>query len=90
MKPSRGFSLVEILIFAAVIVLVGLISYNLYSMQQARNKSLTEQQSTAAAIPAAPPVNSTEDLDKAASVLDSIELDANAGDTSKLDAEAAF
>lgn len=90
MKRTSGFSIVEALIGVTVVVLIGLVGYNLYSMQQSRNASVNEQQSVANETPAAPEINDTADLDKAAATLDQIDPEANDIETAELDSEAAF
>jgi|JI6StandDraft_1071083.scaffolds.fasta_scaffold389612_2 Tfp pilus assembly protein PilV len=90
MKRTSGFSIVEALIGVTVVVLIGLVGYNLYSMQQSRNASVNEQQSVANETPAAPEINDTADLDKAAATLDQINPEANDIETAELDSEAAF
>jgi Tfp pilus assembly protein PilV len=90
MKRANGFSIVEVLIGIVVIVLVGLVGYNLYSMQQARSDSANEQQAIANETPEAPAINDTADLDKATATLDQIDPEANDLETAELDSEAAF
>lgn len=90
MKRANGFSIVEVLIGIAAIVLVGLVGYNLYSMQQTRSDSASEQQALANETPEAPAINDTADLDKATATLDQIDPEANDLEAAELDSEAAF
>lgn len=90
MKRVHGFSIVEVLIVVAVLVLVGLVGYNLYSMQQARSDSAADQQAVAKETPEAPTINDTSDLDKATATLDQIDPEANDLESAQLDSEAAF
>lgn len=90
MNRTSGFSIVEALIGVAVLVLVGLVGYNLYSMQQARNDSASEQQAIASETPEAPAINDTSDLDKATATLDQIDPDSNDVESAQLDSETAF
>ena len=90
MKRSYGFSIVEALIGVTVIVLVGLVGYNLFSMQQSRNASVSEQQAVANETPEAPEINETADLDEATAILDQINPDENDLEAAELDSEAAF
>lgn len=90
MKRTAGFSIVEALIGIAVLVLVGLVGYNLYTMQQARNESANEQQAIANETPQAPVINDTSDLDEATATLDKIDPGTNDKESSQLDSETAF
>lgn len=90
MKRASGFSIVEALIGVTVVVLIGLVGYNLYSMQKSQNASVTEQQSVADETPQAPEIKDTSDLDKAAATLDQIDPEANNREAVELDSEAAF
>lgn len=92
MKKARGFSAIEVLIGFAAVVLIGLVGYNLYSMQQAQDASVAEQQSAAQEqdIPEVPEINNTSDLAEAEQILDGINPDENASAVTELDTEAAF
>lgn len=90
MKTHSGFSLVEAFIAVAVVVLVGLVGYNLYSMQQARNQTVRDQQSVAKEVPDAPNISETADLDEATKTLDQIDPETNDQESAQLDSEAAF
>ncbi len=91
MKSIRGFSIIEALIVVVAFVLVGLVGYNLYSMQQAQQASTAEQQAIAEDdTPAAPEITSAADLDEAVQVLDSVDPSQLGEDFSALDSEAAF
>lgn len=82
--PQRGFSLIEVMAVLVICVLVGLISYNLYSMQQARSQQAAETRQQAAQPPAT--ITSQADLDTSAKVLDQTTLD-DSGDTTTLEQE---
>jgi Tfp pilus assembly protein PilV len=90
MKRTSGFSIVEALIGVAVLVLVGLVGYNVYTMQQARSESANEQQAIANETPQAPTIKDTTDLDKASATLDQIDPSANDKESAQLDSETAF
>ncbi len=90
MKRVSGFSAVEALIVVTLIVLVGLVGYNLYSMNVARNDNAAEQQAIADQVPEAPVINSESDLDSAAETLDAVDVDQNQEDLQQLDTETAF
>ncbi len=90
MKRVSGFSAVEALIVVTLIVLVGLVGYNLYSMNVARNDNTAEQQAIADQVPEAPVITSESDLDSAAQTLDAVDVDQNQEDLQQLDAETAF
>ncbi len=90
MKRVSGFSAVEALIVVTLIVLVGLVGYNLYSMNVARNDNTAEQQAIADQVPEAPVITSESDLDTAAQTLDAVDVDQNQEDLQQLDAETAF
>lgn len=91
MKSIRGFSAIEVLIGVVFVVMVGLISYNLYSMQQAQRASISEQQSLAQDdTPPVPEINSPAELDEAESILDAVDPSQLDEDMSALDSEAAF
>lgn len=81
-----GFSAVEIVLVLAVLVLVGFVGYRVYDSQQNKNDGSTEQSTTADDVPAAPEVNSTEDLNKAEETLDQSNIE-NSNDNSQLDEE---
>ncbi|MBP7760565.1 prepilin-type N-terminal cleavage/methylation domain-containing protein [Candidatus Saccharibacteria bacterium] len=82
MRRQSGFSIIEVVLVFAVVVVVGLVGYNLYNMQQARNEQTATTQQKAAAMPES--INSTSDLDAAAKALDATQLDSNA-DTATLE-----
>lgn len=92
-KKSSGFSAVEIVLVVAVVALLGFIGWRFYAIQQANSDQGSSQTTTtqgAAAetggedVPAAPQINSTEDLNKAEQALDST---STSSDGSELDSE---
>ncbi|HET7630116.1 MAG TPA: prepilin-type N-terminal cleavage/methylation domain-containing protein [Candidatus Saccharimonadales bacterium] len=89
MNRQRGFSIVEIIIVVAVIVVLALIGWRLWqrmgddqpSDQTNSTTSQTSQQQT-------PPINNAQDLDKASRRLNDVNVD---GDYSKqLDQQTGF
>ena len=90
MKRISGFSAVEGLIVVSIVVLISLVGYNLYSMNQARTNSAKEQQAIANQVPAAPEIKDESDLDTAVQTLDSVDVDQNQGELQSLDSETAF
>ncbi|MEO5691253.1 MAG: hypothetical protein ABIQ64_03645 [Candidatus Saccharimonadales bacterium] len=89
-RVSSGYSAVEGLIIVTFIVLVGLVGYNLYSMNQAHTNSAAEQQATANQVPPAPEISTESDLDTATETLDAVDVDQNQSDLEQLDRETAF
>ncbi|MFZ1812255.1 MAG: prepilin-type N-terminal cleavage/methylation domain-containing protein [Candidatus Saccharimonadales bacterium] len=81
-RLSAGFSIIEVVLVLAVIVIVGLVGYNLYTMQQSRSEQATSNQQKAAAMPQS--ITSTADLDASAKALDATQLDSTA-DTATLE-----
>lgn len=90
MKRRSKFNSVEILIVITSVVLVGLVAYNLYSMNQARTESANEQQEFADQVPKAPEINNESDLGTAEETLDAVDVDQNQKDLDQLDSETAF
>lgn len=90
MKRTSGFSIVESLIGITALVLIGLVGYNLYSMQESRSASVNEQQAVANEAPEAPEIKNTSDLDEAAATLDQIDPESNDLEAAELDSDTAF
>ena len=70
-KFQSGFAPLEVVLVAAVVVLVGFLGYTFYTNSQQTNGSQgSSETATANDTQSAPAVNSTSDLDTAANVLD--------------------
>ena len=89
MKKQHGFSVIEVVIVLAVVAVIGLVIYNVATRTQDANQNTQDTVSTAepAALPAAPEVNSTSDLDAASETLDKIDPDQNDAGVSDVDSE---
>lgn len=93
-KNSSGFSAVEIVLVVAVVALLGFIGWRFYTIQRDNAADGTSQSSTAPAqnstksnaVPAAPEIKSTQDLDTAEKTLDGTNTDS---DSSQLDSETS-
>lgn len=87
-KNNAGFSAVELVIILVVVSALAFVGYMVYSRQQADKAADggTSQSAVANDVPAAPEIESADDLDKASATLDDINLDDN-GDQSQLDSE---
>lgn len=85
MKTSRasslGFGLVQIVIVAAIVLLVSGVGYRVY---QATHRATPKNQSASSA----PTIQSSNDLDKALQTLDKTSLDDS--DSTELDHQADF
>lgn len=81
-QRSNGFSTIEAMLVVAVFVIIGLVGYNLYSMQQARQQQTATLQHQAAEAPAT--INSQADIEASATALDETVID-NEADTSALE-----
>ncbi|MFY9228102.1 MAG: hypothetical protein WAO28_02135 [Candidatus Microsaccharimonas sp.] len=87
MKTSRGFTIIEaviIVVFVAILSLLGLVAYN----QFFGTKTTTTADSSTTTTETVTKVESTSDLDKATTDLDSIDL-TDSDDTTTLDSETA-
>lgn len=90
-KRNSGFSVVEGLVVVSLVILVGLVGYNLYSMNKARSDSTAQQKAIAEQeVPAAPEIKNASDLDKAAQTLDSVDVDQDQEDMNQLDTQTTF
>jgi hypothetical protein len=77
MKTQRGFHVVEVLIAAAVVVVIGFIGYRVWTANQG-SKPNTQTSS----VPQAPQIKSVKDLDAATSTID--QLNTSSSDLDKL------
>ena len=88
-----GFSIIELVIVIAAVVLLGVLGFVMYGRLQGNKPATTseasDQSTTASGIALAPSVNSTDDLDAAQAVLDKTDPDNNTTDTGQLDSELA-
>lgn len=79
---QNGFGLHAVLLIAGVIVIAGLIGWNVYQRQQ------DSSDTTVKAVPSAPSVDNVADLDKATEALDKTQID-TVSDTAQLDKDLA-
>ena len=92
-KNQSGFSLVEVCVIVVVLVLVGFVGYTVVNRSNDKSQTTptsqaSKQSATANDVAEAPAVASTDDLNTAASTLDSMDVDSQS-DTARLDAELA-
>ena len=87
MKKSYGFTLVEVLLIVVIVVLIGLVGYNLYSLQATKDAVSNTSVDTTISAPA---INSSSDLDKAATTLDSTPDVMSEAELSQLENQANF
>lgn len=83
-RNTKGFSIVEVVLVLAVLILIGVIGWRVWDANQSTG---TEQLDTPRA-DSAPKVESNEDLDKANSVLDDTNLEGE--EAKQLEAETNF
>lgn len=89
MKTSRGFTIIEaviIVVFVAILSLLGLVAYNQFFGSKTATTANTDSNTTAPET--VTKVESTSDLDKATADLDNIDL-TDSDDTTTLDSETA-
>lgn len=79
---QKGFSIVEFLVIAAILGVVGLAGYMVYDRQQ--NKPVITESSQASDVPAAPEIKETGDLKEAEAVLDQTDT-GSSSDSAELD-----
>lgn len=102
MKSSNqqsGFSIIEVLIIAAMIIIVGFLGYAAYNAVTEANKSVDNAQQSAennvesaivTDVPAAPEsIKDTSDLDATIKLLDEIDLSETNADTTSLDSQSS-
>ncbi len=93
-KNQSGFSLLEVLIIIVVLALVGFVGYTVINRSNDKGETTptsqnsNQQSATADDVAEAPTVTSTNDLSKAESTLDGMDVDSQS-DTAQLDAELA-
>lgn len=83
---QKGFAAFELIVLAGVVIIVALAGWNIYRLQQSNGSVSTTE--TVKAVPSAPAIISTSDLDQAATALDRTQLDSSA-DTAQLDKDLA-
>lgn len=98
-NSQSGFSIIEVLIIAAMIIIVGFLGYAAYNAVTEANKSVNDAQqtaenniesSTATDVPATPEsIKDTSDLDATIKLLDEIDLSETNADTNSLDTQSS-
>ena len=84
-RSGFSFSAVEIVIAVVTIAIIGFLGYSFYANYQ-KSQMKTNDSLQSAETTDAPAITSTEDLDKAASVLDESDLETNSSsDLSEMD-----
>lgn len=86
LKNKSGFSVIELVVVVAVVGLVAFLGYTFYNKWQDNSVKSTEQSSVATDVPAAPKIETVDDLDAAESTLDGVQIE-NSDDSSQLDSE---
>ncbi len=85
-----GFSIIELLVIAAFVAILGLVGYSFY-VQQTKPADTTSsqiEQSAASDVASAPSINSVGDLNKASTILDQTDPDgSNTTDANQLDGQ---
>ena len=84
MKKQSGFAVLEVVLVAVVLLVVGVTVFSYVSRTSSDDTGSTASTAT---VPAAPQVKSTADLDKASAALDSVNVDDNYKDSAQLDLE---
>ena len=84
MKKQSGFAVLEVVLVAVVLLVIGVTVYSYVSRTASDDTGSTASTAT---VPAAPQVKSTADLDKASAALDSVDVDDNYKDSAQLDLE---
>ncbi|HEX7260134.1 MAG TPA: hypothetical protein VF272_04355 [Candidatus Saccharimonadia bacterium] len=91
LKNQSGFAILELALIVAVLAVVGYVAYDAYNAKQTATKTeapaTVKQSNGVNDVPAAPEVNSTEDLTAAEKTLDQIDPEANATDSAQLDSQ---
>ncbi len=96
-KHQQGFGTIELLVIMVIVVVIAFVGYSVYNRQtkptdtsSTVHQTDTTDSSKANDVAAAPSINSTSDLDKAAAALDKTDPDAsNKADTAQLDSQLA-
>jgi type II secretory pathway pseudopilin PulG len=86
-SKSHGFGVVEIILVVVVIALIGLIAYRAWDANVNKSAQSSEQQNTAQS-PDAPQIQSSKDLDTAATALDNTDIDGSS--ETELDEQISF
>ncbi|MGB3023831.1 MAG: hypothetical protein WBB39_03435 [Candidatus Saccharimonadales bacterium] len=87
-KSSDGFTLVEAVLIVVIVALLGLVGYNLYTMQSAKDE--VANQPNAQTSLSAPAIAQPSDLDKASSVLDATPDVMSDAELNQLENDASF
>lgn len=88
-RNHQGFSLIEVVIVVIVVGLIaalGYVAWNKFANQDAQTETSTSQSATAEDVPAAPQIETTDDLDEASTTLDQIDVNGS-GDDAQLERE---
>lgn len=87
MRKQSGFSVIEIVIGVAVLAIIGFLGYSFYSNSQKSNQDDASQSSVSSSTET---IESTADLDKAATTIDDIDIDSeNDATLTEIDKELA-
>jgi prepilin-type N-terminal cleavage/methylation domain-containing protein len=84
MTRNKGFSIVEVVVVLAIVALIGLIGWRVWMANQATDDTPTDTVQTQGV----QPINSDQDLDKAAEQLD--ETNVEGTESQQLDTETSF
>lgn len=95
-KSQNGFSIIEIVVVIVALALgvtIGIVGMNAYnnSIKKTPAAEVTPKatDNTATDVPIAPVIDTVQSLDTATQTLDSINLDSDSGDSTKLDTQTA-
>lgn len=94
LKDNPGFAAMEGLLILVILAIVGFAGYKVEQARNNTNKLNQESASQQVAVPSSGAgvpsvVNSTSDLDKAASALDKDNSDDNSADVSQIDSQSS-
>jgi Tfp pilus assembly protein PilV len=91
---QSGFSVIEFVIIALVVVAIGVVGFTVYNRQQNKNNitdndtATVAQSPTANDVKSAPAVSSTKDLDDASKVVDQTDVEGGSNtDSGQLDSQ---
>lgn len=88
MNRQKGFSIVEIVIIIAILVVLALVGWRLWQqMSQSNDQTATPTSQTSGQVQT-PPIDNENDLNRAAQRLDSVDVDGNYQD--ELDQQTSF
>jgi prepilin-type N-terminal cleavage/methylation domain-containing protein len=87
MRKQSGFSVIEIVIGVAVLAIIGFLGYSFYTNSQKSGQDSASQSSVSSSTET---IESTADLDKAATTMDDINIDSeNDASLTEIDKELA-